>query len=551
MKRGNIAAFIGLGVLWSLTMEATAYELSHGRQVLLNRGLQVQGYVYFKPYSPFTNVEQYLSANFSTINFDGIPNAWLNAPPNNYVLDDMPPNSSWGRSYVPEVNGGRPGNEVLTTFESGYAENFVSFGYYDEVDITNSTVLADMTAKIASWNSLYPNTLTHANLQYGFTAAQLTNYIQVVRPDMLQFDYYPGYNINPVTSGSRIAWYAEMQKYRTVALAGVDGRGTKPIAYGQFLQLYRPSYTAPLPSETFVRLQQFASWAFGFSDVSAYMYNSQDIPPLCSVMFSGPGDTSPQTPLFEYVAETNRQSLNLGPALVRLVSTDVRLIRGKVNGTSTGSIGGISGWSKGAGGDRYITGITPLGKDITHPSTTNYSDTWIGYFQPLLADNATCTFADGLHFMIVNGAWGGSIPVDAAGLPDSSAMAANSADALAEWYRITFDFTGSDFNSLIRLSRDTGRVELVPLTAWDEYKYSLDLRLPGGTGDLFAFWNSNEPLPSIPEPNTAILSLSAMIGAVLFRTRLSRPSAWSARPCFPTLCNESESRLLADCRTKT
>ena len=45
-----------------------------------------------------------------------------------------------------------------------------------------------------------------------------------------------------------------------------------------------------------------------------------------------------------------------------------------------------------------------------------------------------------------------------------------------------FDFSGSTFNELVRLSRDTGKVEAVPLTLVSGSRYFLDLNLPGGTG---------------------------------------------------------------------
>ena len=203
-----------------------------------------------------------------------------------------------------------------------------------------------------------------------------------------------------------------------------------------------------------------------------------------SAMFDGPGDSSPNA-VFDYVKETNRQSRNLGPALVRLVSTDIQMIRGSAY-TSLPS--GISRWGNSdtngsslkwqnshtantGGYTDYITTITPYTNSTANGGTvdSSYSDILVGYFNPLLSNNPGCTFVDGLHFMIVNGA------------------ASGTAAAAAQWYHLTFDFTGSDFDSLVRLSRDTGKVELVPLTSTGGSNYYLDLNLPGGTGDLFAF----------------------------------------------------------------
>src|SRR6185503_7246998 len=48
------------------------------------------------------------------------------------------------------------------------------------------------------------------------------------------------------SNSNRNNWYSTMQTYRTTALAGY---GTGPIPYGQFLDLYRTSYSGATPSE--------------------------------------------------------------------------------------------------------------------------------------------------------------------------------------------------------------------------------------------------------------------------------------------------------------
>ena len=125
----------------------------------------------------------------------------------------------------------------------------------------------------------------------------------------------------------------------------------------------------------------------------------------------------------------------------------------------------------------------------------------IGYFRPLLDGAPNSTFVDGLTFMIVNGASEGT------------------AAAETEQYRIAFDFTGSTYDSLARLSRDSGLVELVTLTSLGASRYSLNLRLEGGTGDLFRFWDSSSPLPAVPEPSPLVLLLTGLVGLMLLAPR--------------------------------
>ncbi len=444
------------------------FDVGRGRQIMLDRGLQIQALV-------GTHSDAvWVGSHFTTLTSYHNPTGAAYHLPSLIANEPRPGATLWGRTW--DLT---PASQNLTTTELPYVDRFVSFGYRDEVaDPFDPARQAHMAATYATWNSLYPGALTYMN-HYGslFNPTTLATYMANTNPDMIVFDsYVPQF----YTKAQR---YAHMQLHRTAGLAGIDGTGDMPIPYGQFLNMYRPTYADPLPSESSIRLQYFDSWAFGFTWVSAYTFD--DIAPFSSsggdpVMFSTPGCGSP-TQTFYDVAETNRQSRNLGPALVRLVSTDIRMIRGKVNGILNDPIG-ISLWMPGAGFNSYITGITPLGDDLANPSTTNYSDVLIGYFEPLLDDNTGYSFVDGTHFMIVNGATTGT--------------AAES----AQWYNLTFDFTGSDFDSLSRLSRHTGIVELVPLTNTGESLYSLDLNLPGGTGDLFGFWDSSSPLPTMPEP---------------------------------------------------
>jgi hypothetical protein len=321
-----------------------------------------------------------------------------------------------------------------------------------------------------------------------------------------------------------------MQRYRTAGLAGYatdGGVNSGPIPYAQYLAMARRSYGDLLPSESYVRLQQNASWAFGYSFVEAYVYNGTDTWQP-SVLFSGPGDNSP-TVAFDYVREANRQSRNLGPALIRLVSTDIRMVPGRVDWETKDLPDGIASWASGnrntGGYTDYITRIAQRGRN-NRPLNVwdDCSDVLIGYFNPLLPHNGPPTFVDGLTFMIVNGATGTPFAADdASGDPASNA---------AEWFRIDFDFGVSGFNSLARLSRDTGKVELVALEhimGGSGALYRLDLQLDGGTGDLFRFWNSSDPLPCVPEPGAVTLLATGAIGTLAYGWRKRKQSTQSER----------------------
>jgi hypothetical protein len=464
MKRLLFVMVAVLGLCWQA--ETFAYTVSHGRQVLLNRGIQIQSLVYYGS-SPLTDLTLWQSANFTTINSLQLPQT--------DTLAQLPGTVQWGRWF----QVGNEGSRDLRTYEYPYESQLASIQYGDEEkDVMTQSRLDDMKTTYDHWRLYWPNTLVHSNF-YGsqYTADQLKTYMQATEPDMLMFDSYPAYSGSSMES-QKLVWYSYMQKYRTIALAGYDNTGTSPIAYAQYLNLFRNSYSNPTPSESFIRLQQFASWAFGFSMVTAYLYNDpgvSGVTDLCPVMFNSIGDTDPNTTVFNDVAETNRQSRNLGPALVRLVSTDIRMIPGTGHSLPSNVSQWVSGHSYGDptgnnGGEDYITSITPTVSQ-GGVASTSYNDVLVGYFKPLLTDNSSYPFAYGLHFMIVNGANTGT------------------AEESGQWYHIIFDLTGTNYNSLRRLNRDTGKVEVVALTDEGNSQYSLDLYLPGGTGDLFGFWN--------------------------------------------------------------
>jgi hypothetical protein len=479
------AIFWAFGV-WLTTVDATGADPSRGRQILLSRGLQVQELV-FNDYGPI-NLDTWGSSNFTTVN------VWDEATMP--VLGEMPAGTPWGRMSQD--------NDYQIPSDPTSVDSLVSLQYWDEQPVTAAWI-NQAASKFASWRTLYPNTLGYTN-QTPIDSATLANFMQGAQPDMISFVNYPGYSFS---GSARNTWYSDMQMFRTAGLAGNDGTGRQPIPYAQFLDLYRNSYSDAIPSESFVRLQQFAGWAFGYTFVSAFVYNNPDSSGVYPAMFSTNDDSSP-TSAFGYVAEANRESRNLGPVLVRLLSTGIFMIPGtgqSVSGT------GLWQWSAHAGTTTgytdYLTRITPYTNSTANGGRAahSYNDILVGYFKPLSTDSGGATFVDGLDFMIVNGASQGT------------------AAASAQWYHLTFDFTGSNFNELVRLDRNTGLVEAVPLTQISGSQYYLDLDLPGGTGDLFTFWNANSPLPAVPEPGALVLAVIGLLGLSAYGLMKEKVSA--------------------------
>jgi hypothetical protein len=464
--------------------------ISRGRQVILNRGLQIQALV--NPIVPPTgpDINLWLSANFTTF----MP--WHTSTDNNpSILAQLAAaGAQWSReSFI---------SSYLASWELPYLDNFVTMQYQDELFQTPE-VLASEKSSFATWNMLYSNALAYTNFSASNEVTMLHDYMQFTHPDMLMFDYYPSITF---PENDRNTWYFEMQKFRTLGLEGNDGTGKKPIPYGQWLNLYRRNSAVGFPSESYVRLQQFASWAFGYTFIEAYMYNASGFDTVVPVMFDTNGE---QTVVFDYVADANIESRRLGSALVRLLSTDVRMKVGEhyvgqekvwdfwplfyhwedvyePNSLPTD----LLAWNTTV--DPYITNIsvTNLGPyNNGHPG-----DLLIGFFKPLHESFDGSSYSNQKYFMIVNGLI--NYTED-----DSSAYYCRQA------ITIDFNFGTSGINSIQRMKRTDsnsdgiGDVETIiagssydglTFTSLGGNTYSMVLTLPGGTGDLFKY-NTGAP----------------------------------------------------------
>ena len=224
-------------------------------------------------------------------------------------------------------------------------------------------------------------------------------------------------------------------------------------------------------SESEIRLNSFAGWAFGCKLSANFLYQCRDV--SCeTVLFTGNGTSNP-TPQFYQLAETNRISQNLGPALVRLISTDARMKMGEhmYNQSAVTNVlpDGVSAWDSSA--DPYITSISCINQGTKNDGLDG--DIVVGYFKPLDASLTNEGHDDDTYFMVVNGLTA----------PDGSAFDCQ------QFVHLEFDFGSSGIDSLLKLNRSTGEVEEVALNHIDGSQYSYNMWLNGGTGDLFKFDN--------------------------------------------------------------
>ena len=492
-------------------------SLDKGHQILLNRGLQIGGMV-DQTYRPF-HLSTLQGGNFT------LPLWGFNADVSQL---GAAPGVPWGRwiDYTSE-------NDIAPA-EQPYKSNLVQLQVGDEQDIVNdSSARAATTAWFNNNRTNFPDTLLSVNRPAGdgsaSEATSTANWIAEAQPDLLTFDWYP-FNYNPTLDANfpnrkwNWYWYSVAQRYRRQALGSYVGAtfgtaGNAPRPYGTYLQTYS---TAPAPdedkrppSDSEMRLQMFAALTMGYSDVNTFTYNSGS-----STLFNPPsdGDTSP-APAYYQFKETARQARNLSPALTRLISkgAGTRFVAGRNSANTANNPLPLDwkAWAAGSEGDPYITSISATNLGSTNGGLRG--DVLVGYFNPLLESYDGPDFSNELYFMITNG------------LSDPGALVADTRQQIT----LNFDFKTSGITSLLRLSRDTGQVEQVPLIFDSTSHYHLDLTLDGGTGDLFKF-NDGAPFVGFDVPEPSSFGLLAIAAAFALALNRSRRADLPRLPCSDT-----------------
>ncbi|HWB53920.1 MAG TPA: hypothetical protein VG722_06995, partial [Tepidisphaeraceae bacterium] len=433
-------------------------NLGKGFRILLQQGLQIQAMV--TPYPDELNLDLWKQSNFTSIQWQ-----W-NAT--DLSLMGPAPGLPWGE-WV-KFDYSQP-----TAAELPYASNLISLQCYDELDLTNPTNIQNLAGWFAAARPNFPNTLLFTNEEaYADAPTDIAAYMAAAQPDMLMYDSYPVSTSFHIIGGSLNSLYADMAKMRTMGLAGNDGTGANPIPVGHWFQTFSDFRLWPrFPSESEIRAQEFAGWTFGEKFESAFVYdNAAPGNNIYSELFNGYGDSSP-TPAFNQIAETNRLSLNLGPALVRLLTTKVAYVSG-MHKTSTGATAvnqvpaGMQTWVS-SRGDPYLTSISAQNLGTLNNGLPG--DVLLGWFKVLDESFDGPDYQNQFYFMVTNG------------LTDANGSAADCRQQITmQWY-----FGNSGITQLQELDPNTGQVTVVPLTHISGATWQLTITLDGGTGALFKF----------------------------------------------------------------
>ena len=223
--------------------------LSSGQATVVERGLPMLGWTPSSGYGRGTpTVEE--SKQFG---YDGplfYDPDFSNA---DYMLYN--PDSMWGIAKAPfggnnMSNAGEP-KEFVPESMKPYINNAISFCFGDEGNYNRGE--AEAFGKWFAWTRQhYPGVILHTNQfpgQWGET--NVKEYLRIAQPDLLTWDDYYGDRgwANPSSidlskadvqknAARRLLNLPTWESYRKLAYGGVDGTGSMPIMFGQYLDAF-------------------------------------------------------------------------------------------------------------------------------------------------------------------------------------------------------------------------------------------------------------------------------------------------------------------------
>jgi hypothetical protein len=442
-------------------------ELSKGHQILIERGLQLQGMVL--TYDTFS-LNTYSNANYTSVNWTwDAPRSW------NFMSNIGPaPGFPWSRwvgnlDDMPPMGGEEP-----------YLSQLVALQLGDEAHLSDDNVRNQVVDWFVAVRDNWPTTILYVNNYLGQAPdGALHDFINRARPDMICFDNYPFEEDQ--NTGAPYAlwtpWYSELRRYREHARVS-----NIPFAtYRQTFQASeRPVRVYRHPTRPEVWLNTFAALAFNAKMLIDFTYNNGS-----SSLFTPPGGDSNPTVLYTELADANFRARNMGKALVRLMpiinerrpgwTTTMMFIRGK-DGAGNHTPVPIGFFTSGTEAhtdwvyqhnDPYLTswGVTNTGtRNNGHPG-----DVIVSWFKPLDESFDGPDYTNQIYMMVVNGL----TDVDPASTPAECAQ------------EIKLNFHSS-IGALEVLNPLTGVAELQLLPLVNGLR-QLVLNLNGGDAALFKF----------------------------------------------------------------
>lgn len=210
-----------------------------------------------------------------------------------------------------------------------YADALVSICFGDENAYSDEQVLI-FKNWFDDFRQRHPGVLLHSNQWCNqWTREQMAEYMRVAQPDLLTFDsYYFDTGENPTPDWKMGAVFADSINFvRVPAMAGWDGSGNEPIPFGQYLLGYKTGESAPATGIYEITESQKKATANMTLTMGGKWLN------LFRIIYGDPfllyDNAGNTTRHFNEYAQINKETMNLSPHLVKLQTTDVRVVRGQ------------------------------------------------------------------------------------------------------------------------------------------------------------------------------------------------------------------------------
>src|SRR6266581_3263563 len=155
-----------------------------GHQILINRGLQLQG---LSQDDCYLHLDTYSNANYTSIQWDNSPGAHSSRPEWMGPAPGFPwARWAWDATQMPPQLTPNDGDETP------YMSQLLALQLGDEWNLNDGPTRTNLINWFVSVRTNWPNTLLYHNNYAGQASdGALGDFIPKAQPDMLFFDFYP------------------------------------------------------------------------------------------------------------------------------------------------------------------------------------------------------------------------------------------------------------------------------------------------------------------------------------------------------------------------
>jgi hypothetical protein len=474
-----------------LIAERAADPLTRADRAFLTQGLQHGAWVLPGPGAWVPTPQRFIESGFTAPTFAKKP-GWSEE-----LMAGLPSHYRWSVAEDPHRNGGplgpppAAGTPILQGPRAANAGRLFSICVGDEENLDSQHIewWAEYFSRL---RQEAPQAVLHNNQAPGQGSdQQMREYIQTCHPDLLTFDCYY-FDRNPQYPGGSVKGLYDMTaRYRGLALQGQDGKGTNPLAFGQYTCGFplplspssHPNERKYITSESQLKIVGNVTWAMGGRWLNLFRWVHEWADPGYETdgLFLNYADGSP-TPQFYQFQEVNQTLRAFNPWLVRLRTENIAIRRGKTSDGADIPASTVADFTPELSRHSWVSDITAVNTGTANNGRPG--DVVFGSFrtQPGLTSEEIGWYLpgpDARAFMIVNGL--------TASNSDPTKHDGTGGRGVDTKQRITVRLnTGNAGNYVLkRVDRRDGSLVAVPLTRVAGGEHEFGIEVPGGEAHLF------------------------------------------------------------------